>query len=54
MEQEETKAQCGQCPCQRESNTEDPEDLLLDLTKMTAEEKREYLYKLLCSRSWGS
>ncbi len=53
MEQEETKGQCGQCTCQIEENSEDPEDLVLDMSKMTADEKREYLYRLLRSRSWG-
>jgi len=59
MEQEEIKGQCGQgqcrqCACQAEENTEDPADLVLDMSKMmTAEEKKEYLYKLLRSRSWG-
>ena len=54
MEQEEIKGQCGQCSCQIGENSEDPEDLVLDMSKMTADEKREYLYKLLRSRSWGA
>jgi hypothetical protein len=54
MEQEEKNGQCGQCACQMEEDSGDPEDLVLDFSKMNAEEKREYLYKLLRSRSWGS
>jgi hypothetical protein len=53
MEQEEMKGQCGQCSCQMEENSEDPEDLVLDISKMTAEERQAYLYRLLRSRSWG-
>ena len=53
MEQEEMKGPCGVCACQGEVNTEDPEDVVLDMSKMSAEEKKEFLYKLLRSRSWG-
>ena len=54
MDREECQGQCGQCACHEEENLEETEDLVLDMSKMTLEEKREYLYKLLRSRSWGS
>ena len=31
----------------------DPEDALLDLSKMTPEEMRDYMYELLRNRSFG-
>jgi hypothetical protein len=40
---------CQECNC-----FADPEDALLDLEKMTAEEKKDYLYELLRNRSFGS
>jgi hypothetical protein len=39
---------CSECSCSR-----DPEDALLDLSKMTPEEKRDYMYELLRDRSFG-
>ena len=54
MDPNETKCQttdptlCSECDCSR-----DPEDALLDLSKMTPEEKRDYLYELLRNRSFG-
>ena len=39
---------CPQSGCFR-----DPEDALLDLSKMTPEEMRDYMYELLRNRSFG-
>ena len=41
-------ASCSECGCFR-----DPEDALLDLSKMTPEEMRDYLNELLRNRSFG-
>jgi hypothetical protein len=54
MEQEEAKERCCQCSCEMEENLEETEDFTLDMSKMTAEERSEYLYRLFRSRSWGS
>jgi hypothetical protein len=40
---------CSESGCSR-----DPEDALLDLSKMTPEEMRDYLNELLRNRSFGS
>jgi hypothetical protein len=39
--------------CSESGCSKDPEDALLDLSKMTPEEKRDYLYELLRNRSFG-
>jgi hypothetical protein len=40
--------------CSERGCSKDPEDALLDLSKMTPEEMRDYLNELLRSRSFGS
>jgi hypothetical protein len=46
--QEVTEDGCQEC-----SRLNDPEDALLDLSKMTTEEMKQYLNELLRNRSFG-
>ena len=39
---------CSECGC-----SGDPEDALVDLSKMTPEEMKDYMYELLRNRSFG-